>query len=460
MLSPKVSDYLEANFPRHLGSLCELLAIPSIANMHDDRDACQAAAQWLVRYIRQLGMSAQAIRTSDQEHDRPAVVASLHVDDRLPTLLMYAHYDVQPAEPLEQWISPPFEPVVREGMLFGRGVSDDKGQLMAQLMAIEAYLKTGTKLPVNLKLFYEGEEEVGSPNLGSFMQASANLLKADAAVITDVGWIAPDTPSIAYGLRGLAGLEVTFTGPSRDIHSGSQGGAVRNPINALAALIAHFHDASGRVAVEGFYDDVLPLSDQERRQWQLLPPSAEDDLADLGLECFSGGEEGFTPTERRWARPTLDCNGIVGGYTGRGAKTIIPSTASVKITCRLVPNQDPQKIAGLLKAHVQRHTPPGIKAQFIDHASNPPFIADIDSPVIQAGREALAETTGRQVAMIRCGGSIGAAEKFQTVLGLKPLLMGFDLPGCRIHSPNECISLEQIKLAARTIATFMDKLGR
>jgi acetylornithine deacetylase/succinyl-diaminopimelate desuccinylase-like protein len=332
---------------------------------------------------------------------------------------------------------------------------------MAQLMAIEAYLKTVGKLPINLKLFYEGQEEIGSPDIRSFIKDNTELLKADAAVITDTGWIDADTPSITCGLRGLAGFEVIFTGPDHDLHSGEQGGVVRNPINALAGLVASFHDAHGHVAIDGFYDDVLPLSPQQRLAWQKLPRDDDSQQA-TGVDCLSGGEvdSGFSPIERRWGRPTLDCNGIGGGYTGSGSKTIIPSTASVKFTCRLVANQNPQRIVELVQAHIANHTPPGIKASIAVMSANPPFIVDTDLPSIQAAQAALVEITAKEVAFIRAGGSIAVAEQFQTVLGLKPVLMGFNLPGCNMHGPNESWPLEQFKIAARTLASFMDNLAK
>jgi len=453
MLPKSVTDYLQANRKRHLDELFELLRFPSVAN--NQPAACRDAAEWLVRRLKSLGLEARAVTTKGQ----PNVLGSLHVRDDAPTLLIYGHYDVQPAEPLEKWTSPAFEPVVRDGAIWARGANDDKGQLYAHVMAIEAWREAGGGVPVNLRVLFEGEEEVGSPAMEPFLAEHKAELSADAAVISDSEFFAAGLPSITYSLRGLAYVEVTFRGPSADIHSGINGGAVTNPVNALARLVAGMTDGAGRVTLPGFYDDVLALTAAERDGWQALPFDESAYARSLGVEALGGGEAGFSVLERRWARPTLDANGIVGGYTGVGSKTIIPSEASVKISMRLVANQNPEKIVEGFRQYVAANTPPGIRAEIKLNAGARPVMLDPSSPAMEAGRAALAEAFGREAAMVRCGASVPITELFQRLLGLDAVLMGFGLPEDNLHSPNEHYRLEQFYGGAVASAAMMGNVA-
>ena len=440
MLPDSVRTYLEDHRHQHLEKLFELLRFRSVANNPGSPDQCLLCAEWLVEHLAGLGVEGRLVPTAG----RPAVLAALHVDDAAPTVLIYGHYDVQPAEPLELWLSPPFEPQVRDGNLYARGANDDKGQLFTHLMAIEAWQRAGGGLPVNVKLFYEGEEEIGSPTLESFIAEHADELAADAAVISDSEFFAHGVPSITYALRGLAYFEITLRGPTADLHSGLHGGAVTNPINALTSLVAAMHDDRGRVAIPGFYDDVADVTDAERRRWDQLPFDAEAYRAELGVPALAGGESGWSVLERRWARPTLDCNGIFGGYTAPGAKTVIPCQAHAKISMRLVSHQDPQRIIESFQRFVAEHTPRGTQSRVEVHASARPVMLATDSPIIHAARSAMREAFGQEVAMIRCGASVPVTELFQRILGLDAALMGFGLPDDNLHAPNEKFALDQL----------------
>ncbi len=454
MLPETVTEYLRVNRARHLAELFELLRFPSVANT--EPEACRQVADWLVERLRKLGLEARAVPTPG----RPNVLASLDVGDDVPTLLIYGHYDVQPPDPLERWDTRPFEPVVRDGAIYARGADDDKGQLYAHLMAIEALTRAGGGVPVNLRILLEGEEEIGSPNIEPFLAEHADELSADAAVISDSEFFAEGLPSITYSLRGLSYVEVTFRGPSVDIHSGLNGGAVTNPVNALARLVAGMHDSNGRVTLPGFYDDVLDLTDAERTQWEALPFDEAEYAQSLGVKALGGGESDFSVLERRWARPTLDANGIVGGYTGFGSKTIIPAEASAKISMRLVANQDPDKIVEGFRQYVADNTPPGIRAEVQLNAGARPVMVPPQSPAMEAGKAAMAEAFGNEAAMTRCGASVPITELFQRLLGLDVVLMGFGLPGDNLHSPNEHYRLEQFYGGAVASAAMMCNIGR
>lgn len=457
MLPNAVADYLERHRQQHLAALMDLLRFPSVANIRQEPSGCRRCAEWLAERLAGLGLTAEVVPV---EGGHPNIIArgqSSHPGAR--TVLLYGHYDVQPPEPLEAWHSPPFEPEVRDGCIWARGASDDKGQLMAHLMALEAWQRAGGGLPVNVKLFLEGEEEIGSPRLEPFLRARAGDLRADFAVISDSEFFAPGLPSITYGLRGLAYVEVTLRGPSADVHSGVHGGAVANPVNALAALIAAMHGADGRVALPGFYDDVLPLSDRERAEWAGLPWDEAEYARSLGLDVLGGGEKGYSALERRWARPTLDCNGIVGGYTGPGSKTIIPAQASAKVSMRLVARQDPDRIVEGFRRFVAEHTPPGLTADVKVNAGARPVLLATQSPAMAAARAALGEAFGRAPAMIRCGASVPVTELFQRILGLDAVLMGFSLPDDNIHSPNERYRLDQFGRGGIACAAILHNLA-
>ncbi len=455
MLPEKVREYLDSHREKHLEKLIELVRIPSIANDTSEPDRCMEAATWLAEHLKGLGLDVEILPTKG----KPNVLASLEVSADAPTLLIYGHYDVQPADPLELWRTDPFDPQVRDGRLYARGANDDKGQLFTHLMAIEAWVKAGGGVPLNLKVFVEGEEEIGSPNLEEFVERYRERLSADFAVISDSAFFAKDVPSITYSLRGLSYFQVDVHGPSADIHSGLHGGGPTNPINALAKLIAAMHDERGRVAIPGFYDDVLELAPDERKAWDALPFDESQYAESIGLEELHGGERGLPVLERQWARPTLDCNGIVGGYTGKGAKTIIPSSASVKISMRLVPDQDPEKINDAFEKFVQDTTPSGVRVRTHRHAAARPVLLDTAGKPMRAGRNAVLEAFGKEPVMIRCGASVPVTELIQRLLGLDAVLMGFGLPDDNLHSPNEKFDLSQLYNGAVAAAAFMNNLG-
>jgi len=453
MLPKAICEYLELHRDGHLARLFELLRIPSIANEAGGH-GCNTCAGWLARHLEDLGLDAHVVPTAG----RPNVLASLHVREEAPTLLVYGHYDVQPPEPLEAWKSNPFEPEVREGCIYARGAADDKGQLFAHLMAIEAWQRAGGGLPVNIKLLIEGEEEIGSPDLEPFIAANAGRLAADAVVISDSEFFADGVPSITYGLRGLAYVELTLRGPSTDVHSGLHGGALANPVNALAKMVAALHDDNGRITIPGFYDDVLELTQAEQRSWDQLLFDEARYAASLGVGALSGGEKGYSVLERRWGRPTLDCNGIVGGYTGPGSKTIIPAQVQTKISMRLVPRQDPQKVVAGLREFVAENTPPGMKASLEVYASVRPVLLERDSPAMNAAQAALEEAFGRRPAFIRSGASIPVTELVQRILGLDAVMMGWGLPDDNLHAPNERFRVNHLWRGSLCAAAFLRNL--
>lgn len=452
MIPPAVAQYLLEHQDQQLAKLFELLCIPSLSTRRDS--ACDHAANWLLEYMQSLGLGARLVKAG-----KPIVLAEVPGPAGAPTVLIYGHYDVQPPEPLELWESPPFEPVVRDGFIYARGANDDKGQLFTHLMALEAYMRTGTPLPVGVKVLLEGEEEVGSPTLESFLSSHAEWLRCDTAVISDSEFFAPGVPSITYALRGINHFELTVEEASHDVHSGIHGGALRNPIHVLCDIISAMHGPDGRVTIDGFYDDVRPLADAERQAWKKLPFDERQYAQSLGVEDLGGGEAGYSVLERRWARPTLDINGMTGGYTGPGGKTIIPAKASAKISFRLVGDQEPQKILEGLEAFIARHSPPGIKTSMEIGSANRPVTLQTNSPAMQAAQKALRETFGGEVAMIRCGASVPVTEMFQRMLGMEAVMMGFGLPDDRLHSPNERFSLDQLFNGARASAAFLQNLG-
>jgi acetylornithine deacetylase/succinyl-diaminopimelate desuccinylase-like protein len=453
MLPKTITDYLTQNRNRHLSELSELLAIPSIANVSDG--ACDRAAKWLGEYLKRLGMTARIIPSVGPSN----VLAEFHKGDHRPTLLLYGHYDVQPPDPLESWQSPPFSPQVRGGCLYARGATDDKGQLFAHLMAIEAWQKAGGGLPVNLKVFLEGQEEIGSPHLEPFLASYRNDLVADAAIISDSEFFADGLPSLTTALRGLAYVEVIVRGPHQDLHSGIHGGAVRNPANVLAALVAALHDAHGGVTIPGFYNDVVEPSPEERASWDSLPFSKADYATSLGVTALAGGEEGRSVLERRWSRPTLDCNGLVAGYAGAGAKTIIPAAAMAKISMRLVPRQQPRTITTALEVYLRQLCPAGttVKVEVLTTAN--PVLLAADSPAMRAARAALVSAFESEPVLVRHGASVPIVEMLQRMLKLDAVPMGFGLPSDNPHSPNEHFRLDQLWRGSIAAAAFMGNLA-
>jgi acetylornithine deacetylase/succinyl-diaminopimelate desuccinylase-like protein len=451
--NPTVKQYLDAHRDDHLASLCELLRFASIANNDDDQ--CDRCVTWLLDYLTTLGLATRTLDTGG----KPIVYAESAPDPTKPTVLIYGHYDVQPADPLDLWTTDPFEPAVRDGHLYGRGTSDDKGQLFVHLMAIEAWQQTVGELPVNVKVFIEGEEEIGSPTLEACIVEHKELLAADAAVISDSAFFEPGRPSLATGLRGLAYVQIDFTGPGADLHSGIYGGVVTNPINALTQLLASMFDDNGKITIPGFYDDVVPLSDTERAEWDKLEFDESQFAADAGLTELGGGERGLPTLERRWARPTLDINGILGGYTGHGAKTVIPSTASAKLSMRLVADQDPDKIIAGIRQFVADNNPSGITATLSLFSTARPVLLDITAPGIIAADAALSAAYDAEVSYIRYGASVPITELFKRILGLDSAMMGFGLPDDNLHSPNEKLTLDQFYRGAVASADLMERLA-
>jgi len=449
-------SYAERHADSFVEQLEDLLRIPSVSTDPAHDADTRRAAEWLRDELARIGMDRAEVMDTP---GHPIVYAEKIEDPALPTVLVYGHYDVQPPDPLDLWDSPPFEPVRRDGKLYARGASDDKGQAYMHVKAAEAYLQTSGRLPVNLKFMLEGEEESGSVNLPSFIEANKDLLAADMVMVSDTGLFAEGVPSITYGLRGLAYVEVTLVGPDRDLHSGMYGGAVENPVNALARMIARLHDEKHRVTVEGFYDNVRDLTPEEREQYARLPFDETAWREEIGLK-ESKTEEGYSILEGTSARPTLDVNGIWGGYIGKGAKTVLPSRASAKISCRLVPDQGPEEITEKLRRHFERHTPPTMTLTFTDLHGGHGAIVDLDAPAMQAAAEALRGVFGKDPLFIRSGGSIPVVADFKRLLGLDTVLMGFGLDSDAIHSPNEHFGLNRFHQGIAAAIRFLDAFAR
>lgn len=437
-----------------VSALKQLLAIPSVSASPEHKNDVERAASWLAEQLRLIQFQARVIPTPGH----PVVLASNHHRSDRSTVLLYGHYDVQPPDPLDQWLSPPFEPAVRDGAIYARGACDDKGQLWCHMEAIRAWQAHGG-LPVNLIILFEGEEEVGSEHLEEFIRHHGDLLRADIAVISDTGQFARGVPAITYALRGLCYAEVLVSGPSHDLHSGLFGGAVPNPANVLCRLVASLHDENGRVNIPGFYDDVEELTPRERQMWQKLPFSEEDFFASLGLPHGSG-EAGYTTIERKWARPTCDVNGITSGYQGPGAKTVLPAAASAKISMRLVPRQDPAKIQQAFEQAIRQRCPSNVKVKIVWHSASEAAVVPIDSKATQLAAEAMEIGFGKKPAFIRDGGSIPVVSLLRRTLGIDTLLVGFGLPDDRVHSPNEKFELECLYAGMRTAAALYDRLAR
>jgi acetylornithine deacetylase/succinyl-diaminopimelate desuccinylase-like protein len=433
-----IQSYIEEHRDRFMEELKDYLRIPSISTDSEHKNDVKACAHWLATHLDAIGIDSVVVEETD---GHPIVYAEHCNRPNAPTILVYGHYDVQPPDPLDLWDSPPFEPEVRDGKIFARGATDDKGQLFAHIKGIEAHLATTGELPVNVKLLIEGEEEVGSPNLDPWVREHADRLAADAVVISDSSMFAPGLPTITYGLRGLTYFEVTATGPDHDLHSGLYGGAVPNPINELSKLIAQLHNEDGSVAIPGFYDDVDELTAEEREEFAALPFDDEEFRAEAGAPGLQG-EAGYSTLERRWARPTLDCNGIWGGFIGEGAKTVLPSRASAKISCRLVPHQDPEKIFELAQSYLEDIAPDSISLEFNPHHGGQPVVVDRDSPAIQAAMRASEKAWGTEAVFTRGGGSIPVVATFAEVLNVPTVLLGFGLNDDRLHSPNEKFNVE------------------
>ncbi|MBS2019843.1 MAG: dipeptidase [Deltaproteobacteria bacterium] len=452
----QVLRFIDDNRARFVDELSAWVKIPAISADPAHKADMRKNAEHLMTELRRL----KADRVELWETPgHPAVFAEfMHAPGR-PTLLVYGHHDVQPVDPLNEWVSPPFEPAIREGRMWGRGVVDDKGQVWIHVKAIESFLETAKKLPINLKLIVEGEEEIGSDNLDQLMRQKSKELSADFVCVSDTAMFGRGIPSLCVGLRGLAILEVHVSGPKQDLHSGSFGGGVANPVNVLARMIASLHDDDGKVTVKGFYDKVIALTEAERKEIGGLPFDEKEWLASTGSPAVTG-EKGFTTLERIWARPTLDCNGISGGFQGEGSKTIIPARAMAKITCRLVPDQDPDEIAALVGAHLEKVAPPGVRVKVVVSHGGRPYLAPTNHPVFEIAKRAFAKAFGRPTVFIREGGSIPFVRTIADATGKPCLLMGFGQPDENAHAPNEWIDLENFHLGIKSAAHLYDELSR
>ena len=444
-----IKTYIEENKQRFLDELFDLIRIPSISSLKAHKDDMYAAAEMWKSILLNAGADRAEVMESD---GNPVTFGEKIINPDLPTVLVYAHMDVMPVDPLDLWDSPPFEPEIRDGKIYARGADDDKGQGFIHAKAFEYMVKTDT-LPCNIKFIIEGEEEIGSPNLGAFMDKHKDMLAADIILVSDTGMIAKDIPSITTGLRGLTYVEVEVTGPNKDLHSGLFGGAVANPINVLTKMIASLTDKNNHITIPGFYKNVLEVTPEERAEMAKAPFSKKDYKKALDIKKIYG-EKGFSTMERTGIRPTLDVNGIWGGYTGEGAKTVIPSKAYAKISMRLVPNQDNEEIAKLFNKHIKKIAPKSVtvKSTFLHGGQG--YVCPVDLPAYRAADKAYTETFGKKPVPVRSGGSIPIISTFEEKLGIKTILMGFGLEENAIHSPNESMAVDIIMKGIETIPSF------
>ncbi|MFH1765611.1 MAG: dipeptidase [Gemmatimonadota bacterium] len=451
-----VKGYIDGEMGRFQEELFEFLRIPSVSARSEHSGDIQRAAAWVADRMRDAGLSASVMDTPGH----PVVLGEWKgAGLEAPTLLIYGHYDVQPPEPLDEWDSPAFEPTVRDGNLFARGASDDKGQLFLHIKALEAQLKGAGGLPVNIVMVAEGEEEIGSPNLVPFVKAHRERLKCDAVVVSDSSMFAPGLPSLLFSLRGLAYFEIHVQGPAGDLHSGSYGGAVVNPGNVLARVVDSLKNEDGSVAIPGFYDDVMDWDEKTREAIGALPFDLDGFRGEVGAPGLNG-EAGFSLLERLWIRPTCDVNGLLCGYTGEGAKTVLPARAMAKVSFRLVPNQDPARVAELLKKHIARIAPPEVKVRVEELHGGRPWKAELEGRFFEAAKAALQKAFGTAPVLTGEGGSIPIVVDFQEILEAPVLLMGFAPPGANMHAPNEWIPLENFENGIRAVAQFYTELGR
>jgi len=455
-MSSSAVAYAHQNHSRFLGELKDLLRIPSVSTLPEHKGDCRKAAEWLAAKLKRIGM--ENVRLIEGEC-HPLVYADwLHAGTK-PTVLCYGHYDVQPPDPLDEWVSPPFEPAERNGNIYARGAVDDKGQVCAQVAALESLLASGG-LPINVRVLFEGEEEVGGEAIAAFVASRPPELKADFALVSDTELFAPGLPTLCVGLRGMIYTEIEVRGAKTDLHSGMYGGAAPNPFVALAQILARLKDENGHILIPGFYDDIVPPSPEELAAWRSLPFDEEEyRIHEVGSRQLVG-ERGYSVLERTWARPTLDVHGIPGGFTGAGAKTVIPAKAQAKVSMRLVPAMTTAKAFALYKNYVERIVPPGVEAEVRLIHSGDPCLVPVDNPYIRAATRALGEVWGRETVFIRSGGSIPIVGDFARHLGLPGVMMGFGLPDDNLHAPNEKFNLKNFELGIESLIRFLEEAGK
>ena len=452
---PELDQYLTANSAKFEADLCDFLRIASISNNPAHKADMATAAGWVAGQFKSMGFSTETIATSGH----PLVYAESPAVPGAPTVLVYGHYDVQPVDPLELWTSPPFEPTRRNGNIYARGATDDKGQVFTHIASARAWLEVHGRLPVQLKYLIEGEEEVGSAGLEEYLPRATDRLACDCVVISDGSKFSRDIPAITYGLRGNAYFEIRVTGPNRDLHSGSFGGAVTNPATSVARILSAMIDRRGKVQIPGFYDDVVPLTDRERQQFAALPFSEAEFFTEVGVQA-AFGEEGYSALERRWARPTFDVCGLWGGYQGEGTKTVLPAKAGAKFSFRLVPNQSPEKITAALRRWLPEIAPPGATVELIAFGGSPGVMVSLESRYIAAAARAIEQAFGRAPVYAREGGSIPIVTKFHEALVADVLLIGWGTDDDNAHSPNEKFCLADFHRGIKASARLWEEIGK
>ena len=440
----------------HLEEFYTFLRFPSVSTDKEYAGKVSECAHWVVEKLKGLGLETELVPTPGH----PIVWAKSKQVPGRRTVMIYGHYDVQPPDPLELWESPPFEPVLKDGYVFARGATDNKGQILSHILGVQEALEQNGDLPVNLHFVIEGEEEIGSGNLGNFLSKNKEALRCDVVVVSDTGMVGRGMPTMSYGLRGITALELKIVAAKMDLHSGVFGGAVANPITALARLLATLHNENGQIAIEGFYDKVKPLDEWERKAWRQLPIDGDAEILNETGAPALFGEQGYSTFERLWARPTAEINGIGGGYQGAGTKTVIASHAMAKLTFRLVPNQQGDEILNLVVRHLEKHLPLGVKMEVTRGHSGPWYLTDPNSAAGKAAQNALRQAFGKDPALIREGGSIPIVSQFRTILGVETLLLGLALPDCRAHSPNENFPLENMDSGIRLNKAVLAELAR
>lgn len=451
-----VIEYIDRNSEEFLAHLIEYLRIPSVSTDPERKEEVKRAAEFTADQLRLAGMTRVEIVATP---GHPIVYGERVEDPSLPTVLVYGHYDVQPEDPVELWESPPFEPTVRNGELFARGAADDKGQVMIHFKSAQAYVQTQGRLPVNMKFLIEGEEEIGSDHLDRFVKENAELLSCDAVVISDTTMFSREVPSLCYGLRGLAYVQLEVRGPNRDLHSGSFGGPVDNPAQVLARMLTSMKDQDDRITIPGFYDKVRELTTREREEFARLPFDAEAFKKDLGVQALAG-EKGYTTLEQVWARPTLEVNGMISGFVGEGAKTVLPALAMAKVSMRLVPDQNPKEIEDLFVDYVRRIAPQTVEVAVIPMHGGRPWVASLDHPILQAAADAVEKGFGKRPVFQREGGSIPVVSTFTELLKVPTVMMGIGLPDENAHAPNEKLDLGHFYKGIKSSAYFLDILAK